>query len=73
MSCSIRRFKSDSCPEKPTNTENAKQLSNDLAKMMEERSKMDNKYYPTGLPTGLPTLIKSNSVETSSNNIISYR
>lgn len=61
MSCSIRRFKSDSCPEKPINTENAKQLKNDLEKMLEERNKMDNKYYSSGLTITpkSPTLIKS--------------
>ncbi len=46
MSCSIRRFKGDGAPEKVSNTENVVKLNNDLAKMLEERSKMDSKYYP---------------------------
>ncbi len=46
MSCSIRRFKCDTYPEKIENTENVKKLNTDLAKLMAERSMLDNKYFP---------------------------
>jgi hypothetical protein len=48
MSCSIRRFKGDNIPEKIINSENSLKLNNDLGKMLEERNKMDRKYYPSG-------------------------
>ena len=46
MSCSIKRFKCDTYPEKIVNTENVKKLNSDLTKIMEERSKMDRVYFP---------------------------
>ena len=71
MSCSIRRFKSDSCPEKPINTENSNKLNNDLAKMLEERNKMDTKYYPT---IAMSERVATEKIMIKSNNhIISYK
>jgi hypothetical protein len=46
MSCSIKRFKCDTYPEKIVNTENVKKLNNDLSKLMAERSLLDAKYFP---------------------------
>jgi hypothetical protein len=47
MKCSIKRFKCDTYPEKVVNTENVKQMNTDLAKLMAERNRLDNKYFPT--------------------------
>lgn len=46
MSCSIKRFKCDSYPEKIVNSENVKKLNEDLSKLMSERSMLDSKYFP---------------------------
>ena len=47
MSCSIKRFKCDTNPEKIINNENVKKLNNDLEKLIAERSKLDHKYFPS--------------------------
>lgn len=57
MSCSIKRFKCDTNPTKVVNTENVKQLNNDLAKLMAERSMLDNKYFPTVQQNNLNTIV----------------
>jgi hypothetical protein len=70
MSCSIKRFKCDTNPEKVVNTENVKKLNNDLTKLLTERSLMDNKYFPTVQtvdPIIVPTIV---SFGTTSNTII---
>jgi hypothetical protein len=59
MSCSIKRFKCDTNPEKVVNTENVKRLNNDLAKLMAERSLLDNKYFPTVQQNNLNTIVHS--------------
>lgn len=59
MSCSIKRFKCDTNPEKVVNTENVKKLNNDLAKLMSERSLLDNKYFPTVQQNNLNTIVHS--------------
>ena len=52
MSCSIKRFKCDTYPEKIVNTENVKKLNNDLSKLMAERSLLDAKYFPQVMTSG---------------------
>ena len=59
MSCSIKRFKCDTNPEKVVNTENVKQINNDLEKLMAERSLLDNKYFPTVQQNNLNTVVHS--------------
>ncbi len=61
MSCSIKRFKCDTNPEKVVNTENVKKLNNDLNKLMSERYLMDNKYFPT-IQTVDPVIVVSNAL-----------
>jgi hypothetical protein len=46
MSCSINRFKCSTTPEKIVNTENVKQINQDITKLLAERSSMDSKYFP---------------------------
>ena len=61
MSCSIKRFKCDTNPEKVVNIENVKKLNNDLNKLMSERSLMDNKYFPT-IQTVDPVIVVLNAL-----------
>ena len=57
MSCSIKRFKCDTNPEKVVNTENVKKLNDDLSKLMAERSMLDAKYFPSITSFGVSTSI----------------
>lgn len=59
MSCSIKRFKCNTNPEKVVNTENVKRLNSDLATLMAERSLLDNKYFPTVQQNNLNTIVHS--------------
>ena len=67
MSCSIKRFKCDTNPEKVINTENVKKLNQDLTKLMAERTMLDTKYFPSlnsfGLSSSIDFQTKSISYE----------
>ena len=68
MSCSIKRFKCDTNPEKNINTENVKKLNDDLSKLIAERSNLDAKYFPSITSIGL-----SSSIELQTNSISSVK
>lgn len=70
MKCSINRFKCNTYPEKVENTENVKRLNNDLAKLMAERTMLDNKYFPTVYSS---VVTPSMSSYTSATHVITHK